>query len=306
MTNHRLVTMTERQLKYIDTNQLRIAYWDIGPSSGKPVFLMHGFPYDVHAYTEVAKRLSTEGYRCIVPFLRGFGSTTFISDDTLRSGQQAAIAHDLVSLMDALSVQTAIVGGYDWGGRAACIAAALWPERIDGLVSGGVGYNIQNIGEANNPAPPDEEQRYWYIYYFHTDRGIAGLTSNRKELCKHIWHLWSPTWDFDNETYNQTANAFDNTDFVETVIHSYRHRFGIVSGDPLFDEIEEKLSEQPNITVPTIVLQGNDDGVDPPTEADSDIHHFTGGYERRIIEGAGHNLPQEAPIEFSDAVLSLN
>ncbi len=297
--------MTERQLNYVDTDALRIAYWDIGPANGKPVFLMHGFPYDVNAFSDVATRLSQKSFRCIVPFLRGFGSTTFLSEHSIRSGQQAAIAQDLLSLMDALSIEKAIVSGYDWGGRAACIVAALWPERVDGLVSGGVGYNIQNIAEANSPAPPDEEQRYWYIYYFHTDRGKAGLSSSREELCKHIWQVWSPTWCFNDDTYVRSARAFDNSDFVEIVIHSYRHRFGVVSGDPRYDEIEAKLSAQPAITVPTIVLQGKDDGVDPPTSIDNDKQHFTGLYERRIIDGAGHNLPQEAPIEFSDAILYL-
>lgn len=293
-------------MKHIETNQLCIAYWDIGPSNGKPIFLMHGFPYDVHSYDVVSERLAEQGFRCIVPFLRGYGPTTFKSPDILRSGQQAALGSDLLSLMDALDVPEAFVGGYDWGGRAACIVAALWPERVCGLVSCGVGYNIQNIANARNPAPPAEEYRYWYQYYFHTERGRAGLSLNRHELCELIWRLWSPTWKFDEATYNQTAMAFDNPDFVEIVIHSYRHRFGGISGDPTLDEIESKLVDQPNITVPSIVLLGGDDGVDPPMTFDDDAPHFTGRYERQIVSGAGHNLPQEMPGAFVDAVVALS
>jgi pimeloyl-ACP methyl ester carboxylesterase len=293
-------------MKHIETNQLCIAYWDIGPSNGKPIFLMHGFPYDVHSYDVVSERLAEQGFRCIVPFLRGYGPTTFKSPDILRSGQQAALGSDLLSLMDALDVPEAFVGGYDWGGRAACIVAALWPERVYGLVSCGVGYNIQNIAKARNPAPPAEEYRYWYQYYFHTERGRAGLSLNRHELCELIWRLWSPTWKFDEATFNQTAMAFDNPDFVEIVIHSYRHRFGGISGDPTLDEIESKLVDQPNITVPSIVLLGGDDGVDPPMTFDDDAPHFTGRYERQIVSGAGHNLPQEMPGAFVDAVVALS
>ena len=293
-------------MKHIETNQLCIAYWDIGPPNGKPIFLMHGFPYDVHSYDVVSERLSEQGFRCIVPFLRGYGPTTFKSPDILRSGQQAALGSDLLSLMDSLDVPEAFVGGYDWGGRAACIVAALWPERVCGLVSCGVGYNIQNIANARNPAPPAEEYRYWYQYYFHTERGRAGLSLNRHELCELIWRLWSPTWKFDEATFNQTAMAFDNPDFVEIVIHSYRHRFGGISGDPTLDEIESKLVDQPNITVPSIVLLGGDDGVDPPITFDDDAPHFTGRYERRIVSGAGHNLPQEMPGAFVDAVVALS
>ena len=293
-------------MKHIETNQLCIAYWDIGPSNGKPIFLMHGFPYDVHSYDVVSERLAEQGFRCIVPFLRGYGPTTFKSPDILRSGQQAALGSDLLSLMDALDVPEAFVGGYDWGGRAACIVAALWPERVCGLVSCGVGYNIQNIANARTPAPPAEEYRYWYQYYFHTERGRAGLSLNRHELCELIWRLWSPTWKFDETTFNQTAMAFDNPDFVEIVIHSYRHRFGGISGDPTLDEIESKLVAQPNITVPSIVLLGGDDGVDPPMTIDDDAPHFTGRYERRIVSGAGHNLPQEMPGALVDAVVALS
>lgn len=292
-------------MKTIVTKQLNVAYLDIGPVNGKPVFLMHGFPYDVHSYDDVAERLAEQGFRCIIPFLRGYGPTTFKSLDIPRSGEQAALGADLLSLMDALDVPEALLGGYDWGGRAACIVAALWPERVRGLVSCGLGYNIQNIANAINPAPPAEEYRYWYQYYFHTERGRAGLTSNRSELCELIWRLWSPTWEFDKATFDQTAASFDNPDFVEVVIHSYRHRFGLVSGDPTLDEIESRLSTQPDITVPSIVLLGGDDGVHPPSTTDGDAPHFTGRYERRIVPGAGHNPPQETPEAFVDAVLAL-
>ena len=293
-------------MKHIETNQLCIAYRDIGPSNGKPIFLMHGFPYDVHSYDVVSERLAEQGFRCIVPFLRGYGLTTFKSPDILRSGQQAALGSDLLSLMDALDVPEAFVGGYDWGGRATCIVAALWPERVCGLVSCGVGYNIQNIANARNLAPPAEEYRYWYQYYFHTERGRAGLSLNRHELCELIWRLWSPTWKFDEATFNQTAMAFNNPDFVEIVIHSYRHRFGGILGDSALDEIESKLVDQPNIIVPSIVLLGGDDGVDPPMTFDDDARHFTGRYERHIVSGAGHNLPQEMPGAFVDAVVALS
>jgi len=293
-------------MKHIETSQLSVAYRETGPSNSKPVFLMHGFPYDVHSYDLVSERLSKQGFRCIIPFLRGYGPTTFKSPDIPRSGQQAALGADLLSLMDALDIPEAFVGGYDWGGRAACIVAALWPERVRGLVSCGAGYNIQNIAKAKNPAPPAEEYRYWYQYYFHTERGRAGLSSNRRELCEFIWRLWSPTWKFDKATFDQTALAFDNPDFVEIVIHSYRHRFGGISGDPTLDEIESKLGRQPNISVPSIVLLGGDDGVDPPMNFDDDAPHFTGQYARRVVPGAGHNLPQERPEAFVDAVVDLS
>ena len=292
-------------MELAQTKQLNIAYHDRGPRDGHPVILMHGFPYDVHSYDDVALQLSNLGFRCIVPFLRGYGQTTFRSPDIMRSGQQAALGADMLALMDALTISKAIVGGYDWGGRAACIVAALWPNRVAGLVSCGAGYNIQNIGEAIHPVPPEEEFRYWYQYYFHTERGRLGLTLNRRELCQFIWKLWSPTWVYDEALFNQTATAFDNPDFVEIVIHSYRHRYGGIPGDPAYDKIEEELADQPDITVPSIILLGQDDGVDPPLAKDKDAPHFTGDYERQIISAAGHNLPQENPDAFVNAVLAL-
>lgn len=292
-------------MKQVLAGDLDIAYLESGPSDGPPVFLMHGFPYDVHAYDDVAERLSAAGRRCITPYLRGYGPTRFRSPDTPRSGQQAALGNDLLALMDALEVPRATLAGYDWGGRAACIVAALWPQRVAGLVSCGTGYNIQDIPGAARPAAPEEECRYWYQYYFHTERGRAGLMENRRALCKFIWHHWSPTWSFDEATFERTARSFENPDFVEIVVHSYRHRFGGIPGDPALDGLEERLAGQPEITVPCVVLMGADDTVDPPKANDPDAPRFTAGYERRIVPGAGHNLPQEAPQIFADAVLEL-
>ncbi|MBM7044999.1 MULTISPECIES: alpha/beta fold hydrolase [Rhizobium] len=293
-------------MKTVTAGVLEIAYHETGPLDGKPVILLHGFPYDVHAYDEVAQELSAEGWRCLVPFLRGYGPTRFLSDQTFRSGEQAALGADLLAFMDALSIPAAVLGGYDWGGRAACIVAALWPERVRGLVSCGTGYNIQNIAMAVHPVSPEEECRYWYQYYFHTERGKAGLTQNRRELCRFIWRIWSPTWTFDDATFEQSYLAFENPDFVDIVIHSYRHRFGGIPGDPALQSIEARLAKQPDITVPAVVLQGADDGVDPPDTIDHAASHFmTPFYERRIIPKVGHNLPQEAPAAFAAAVRSV-
>jgi pimeloyl-ACP methyl ester carboxylesterase len=293
-------------MQHVAAGVLNIAYLEAGPPDGVPVILLHGFPYDVHSYDAVSKRLSAAGYGCIVPYLRGYGPTNFLSAATMRSGQQAGLGADLLALMDALNIPSALLGGFDWGGRAACIVAALWPERVRGLVSCGTGYNIQNIAAAGNPAPPEEEVRYWYQYYFHSERGRLGLAQNRNALCHLIWRLWSPSWKFDDATFSQTAKAFQNADFVEIVIHSYRHRFGGIPGAPALADIENRLAAQPNITVPCIVLQGSDDGVEgPPQVQDSAASHFTGFYERRIVPGVGHNFPQEAPDAFSDAVVFL-
>jgi pimeloyl-ACP methyl ester carboxylesterase len=292
-------------MKTIRAGVLEIAYHETGPESGRPVILLHGFPYDARAYDAISAQLASRGRRCIVPYLRGFGPTRFLSPDTMRSGQQAALGADLLALIDALSIERALLGGYDWGGRAACIVAALWPDRVNGIVSCGQGYNIQNIANACQPAPAEEETRYWYMYYFNTERGRAGLEQNRRDLCRHIWRLWSPSWPFDDATYGATAASFDNPDFVEIVLHSYRHRFGGVPGDASHDEIEARLAAQPDIEVPCIVLQGKDDGVDPPAVEDFDRPHFRGWYERRIIDRIGHNLPQEAPEAFAAAIMAL-
>ncbi len=293
-------------MKSVVAGVLNVAYLEVGPADGAPVILLHGFPYDVHAYDAAAEHLATAGRRCIIPFLRGYGPTRFLAIDTPRSGQQAALGADLLALMDALAIPSAVVAGYDWGGRAACIVSALWPDRVRGLVSCGVGYNIQNIVNGGKPVEPEQEHRSWYVYYFNTERGRAGLTVNRHPLCHLIWQLFSPTWAFDDATFARTAESFDNPDFVDVVIHSYRHRLGNVSGDTALDAIESRLAAQPNITVPSIVLQGKDDGVDPPTTVEGIASHFTGSFQHRSLTGVGHNLPQEAPIEFAQAVLALS
>ncbi len=292
------------ELKFVNAGDLRIAYECNGNTNGIPIILLHGFPYDVRAYDNVTKLLSTGNYWVIVPYLRGFGATRFLSDSTFRSGQQAALAYDLIALMDELSIEKAIITGYDWGGRVACIVSAIYPNRVFGLLSAS-GYCIQDIAKSIEPIDPEIEKLYWYQYYFHTERGRVGLSKNRKELCKTLWSDWSPTWEFDDDTFEESALSFENPDFVEIVIHSYRHRFGLVNGDPKFDEMEQKLSIQPKIKVPTIVLEADSDGVVPFSEIDKDAVFFTGDYERRIVKGVGHNLPQEAPEEFTEAIISL-
>ena len=294
----------EGVLNQIEAGDLSVAYEDSGGPKATPVVLLHGFPYDVHAYDEVTPLLVSAGCRVITPYLRGYGPTRFLSPDTPRSGQQAVLAHDLLALLDALAIPRAVLAGYDWGGRAACIVAALWPERVQGLVSG-VGYNIQNIPASSKPAAPENEFRHWYQYYFHGERGRAGLEQSRGELCKLLWKLWSPNWRFDDATYERTAASFDNPDFVPVVIHSYRHRYGLVLGDPSVEDTERKLTAQPRIAVPTIALDGGGDGVMPSGGSERHAQFFTGKYERRVIPLVGHNLPQEAPNEFAAAVLSL-
>jgi pimeloyl-ACP methyl ester carboxylesterase len=291
-------------LKCIRTKTLEIAYEESGPASGTPVLLMHGFPYDVRAYDEVALRLSAAGMRAIVPYLRGYGPTRFLFAETMRSGQQAAIGNDLLELLDALAIPSAALVGYDWGGRAVCVVAALWPERARCLVTAN-GYNIQNIVESVKPRPPEQEHRAWYQYYFHTERGRAGLTANRKELAKLLWRLWSPNWNFDDATYDRTAASFDNPDFVEIVIHSYRHRFGYAPGDPALEAIEQRLAAQPPITVPTIAMFGAGSGLSGAAGAGRQGFHFTGPYQERVIPVVGHNIPQEAPAVVAEAVLEL-
>jgi len=293
-------------MKRILAGPLDAAYFEAGPVDGPVIILLHGFPYDAHAYDAVVPLLVAAGRRCIIPFLRGYGPTRFISAQTPRSGQQAALGADLLALMDALAIPDAVLAGYDWGGRAACIVAALWPDRVRGLVSGGAGYNIQNIAKAGLPAAPAQEHRFWYQYYFNTERGRAGLTADRRGLCRLLWQLWSPEWAFDDAAFDKTAAAFDNPDFVEVVIHSYRHRFGGIPGDPAYDALEAQLALQPRITVPAIVLHGDADGVDPADISAPDNPRFAGFYERQIVSGGiGHNIPQEAPAAFAEAVLGL-
>jgi pimeloyl-ACP methyl ester carboxylesterase len=291
-------------LKRARTNTLEIAYEDSGPEAGFPVLLMHGFPYDPRCYDDVVPPLVAAGLRTIVPYLRGYGATRFLSPSTPRSGQQAALGQDLLDLMDAFNLPRAALVGFDWGGRAACIVAALWPERVRCLVSAN-GYNIQDIARSAKPAPPAQEHRLWYQYYFHTERGRAGLAANRRELCKLLWQLWSPNWRFDDATFERSAQSFDNPDFVDVVIQSYRHRFGYAPGDPALEGMEQRLAARPPITVPTIVLQGEGDSVGVATRSDNQAPFFTGPYQRRLIPLIGHDVPQEAPRETAAAVLEL-
>jgi pimeloyl-ACP methyl ester carboxylesterase len=292
-------------VKHIRTPTLDIAYEESGDASGTPVLLMHGWPYDPRCYDAVVPPLVEAGHRVIVPYLRGFGPTRFLSTDTPRSGQQAALGNDLRELLDALGIERATLAGYDWGGRAACIVSALWPERVHGLVTGN-GYNIQDIGASVKPVAPAQEHRFWYQYYFHTERGRAGLEQNRRALIRYIWQIWSPNWAFDDATFERSAVSFDNPDFVAVTLQSYRHRFRYAAGDPALEPIEQRLAVQPKITVPTIVLHGDASGVQPPAgDTDTQARFFTGPYQRRLLPIIGHNLPQEAPQAVADAILEL-
>lgn len=290
--------------KHIRTSTLDVAYEESGDAGGVPVFLLHGWPYDPRDYDKVIPPLVAAGCRIIVPYLRGFGATRFLSADTPRSGQQAALGSDLRELMDALTIERAVLAGYDWGGRAACIVSALWPERVIGLVSGN-SYNLQNIPTAMKPASPAQERRLWYQYYFHSERGRAGLIANRREFCRLLWTLWSPHWAFDDATFERSAVSFDNPDFVAVTIQSYRHRYGYAAGDPALEAIEQRLAAQPRIAVPTIALQGEADGVHPPESSERHAAFFTGPYQRRLLPRIGHNPPQEAPQAVADAIVEL-
>jgi pimeloyl-ACP methyl ester carboxylesterase len=288
----------------VRTSVLDIACEQSGPAGALPVLLLHGFPYDVRSFDEVVSIVNAAGFRTIAPNLRGYGGTRFLSAETPRSGEQAALGQDLKQLLDALDIKKAVLAGYDWGGRAACIVSALWPERVAGLVSSG-GYNIQDIPRSRQPADPEQEARFWYQYYFHTERGRNGLTQRRAELCRLLWKMWSPSWVFDDATFDQTARAFDNADFVDVVIHSYRHRTGSAAGDPRYASIEAQLAAQPRIDVPTIVLHGANDGVIPCHVSETHQKYFAAYYERRVLANVGHNPPQEAPRAVAEAILQL-
>ncbi len=290
--------------KTVRTPVLEIAYSETGPSDGPPVILLHGFPDDIHSYDGAAPKLAERGWRVLVPYLRGYGPTRFLSPATPRSGEQAALGHDLLDFMDALAIPRAVLGGYDWGGRAACVVAALWPERARALLSIN-GYNIQNIAAALHPASARQELRHWYQWYFNTERGRAGLTANRHEICKLLWRLWSPNWQFTDAAYDITAASFDNPDFVDVVIQSYRHRHQNAPGDPALADVEARIAKQPAITVPTIVLHGEADGVGPVASSATHAKHFTNSYERRVIPVAGHFLPNEAPDAIVQAITDL-
>ena len=293
-----------RPIKHIRTPTLEIAYEDYGLPTGTPVVLLHGFPDDPRVYDGVVAALAKSRYRLIVPYLRGYGPTRFLDDATPRSGQQAALGQDLLDLMDGLELDSAVLAGYDWGGRAACVVAALWPERARGLVSI-CGYNIQNIAQSGMPADPDREHRLWYQWYFQTERGHAALQTNRRALCRLLWELWSPNLEFTDETFEQTAVSFDNPDFVDVVIQSYRHRHRAAPGVPALESIERRLAARPAITVPTTVLHGACDGVHPPQETENHARFFSGPYTRRVVPVAGHFLPREAAEAVTQAITEL-
>ena len=288
----------------VRTPVLDVAYEHSGPAQGLPVVLLHGYPYDVRAFDDVVPVLNDAGLRTIVPYLRGYGGTRFLSPDTPRSGEQAALGQDLLELLDALNITQAGLAGFDWGSRAACVVAALWPQRVRGLVSC-TAYQIQDIANSGKPADPEQERRFWYQYYFQTRRGRNGLAANRAELGRLLWKLWSPTWPFDAAVFQRTAASFENPDFVDVVIHSYRHRMGNAPGDPRYAAIESELARLPKISVPTIAVHGAVDDVNPVQNTQAHQRYFTGPYERRVFENIGHNPPQEAPLAFADAILDV-
>lgn len=291
-------------LRHIDAGVLDVAFYEAGPADGPAVLLLHGFPYDIHSYVDVAPLLAAQGCRAIVPYLRGYGQTRFRDSATPRSGEQASIGADLIALMDALAIKRAVFAGYDWGGRAACIGAALWPERCIGLVSVN-GYLIQDIAKAMIPAKPEREVPLWYQYYFQLERGRAGLAANRRGIARILWQQWSPNWRFDDACFERSAAAHDNPDYVDVVIHSYRHRFGLADGDPQYAEIQRRLAALPPITVPAMTLDGGGDGVAPATDGSAQAPRFSGHRIHRVIPHAGHNLPQEEPEAFAAAVMAL-
>jgi pimeloyl-ACP methyl ester carboxylesterase len=291
-------------LKQVDAGVLNVGYAEAGPADGPAVVLLHGWPYDIHSYVEVVPLLAAAGYRAIIPYLRGFGTTRFLSDATFRNGEQAALALDVIAFMDALAIQSAVLAGFDWGARTADIVAALWPERCTGLVSVS-GYLIGSQEAGELPLPPAAELQWWYQYYFATERGRVGYDNYRRDFAKLIWRTASPKWNFDDATFDRSAAAFDNPDHVEIVIHNYRWRLGLAEGEAEYDTLEKRLAQGPVIAVPTITLEGDANGA-PHPEPSSYAGKFSGEYSHRTIEGGvGHNLPQEAPDAFADAVLEV-
>jgi pimeloyl-ACP methyl ester carboxylesterase len=289
-------------MKRVRTDILEIAYCETGPSEGWPVVLSHGFPYDVHAYDEVAPILAAAGARVIIPYLRGFGPTRFLSDETMRSGQQAALGSDVIGLLDALDIRSAILAGFDWGGLASCVAAALWPDRVAGLVSY-AGYDVIDVARLGHAFPPSLEHAMWYQHLFQIERGRECLREYRPDLCRLLWRQWSPHWQFSETVFARTAASFDNPDFVDVVIHSYRFDFGRAPGDPKLEHLEKRLAEKPKITVPAVTLDGTSDPLKPGGTAEH-AQMFVNWHEHRVIE-SGHALPCEAPAAFADAVLAL-
>ncbi|KQY04126.1 alpha/beta hydrolase [Mycobacterium sp. Root135] len=293
---------TFRNFAQVDAGLLNVGYAEDGPADGPPVILLHGWPYDVHSYVDVAPLLAARGFRVIVPFLRGFGSTRFLSDATFRNGQQAAVAEDVIALMDALDIPKAVVAGFDWGARSADVVAALWPQRCRALVSVS-GYIVVDLVANRAPLPPRAEYGWWYQYYFATDRGEAGYRQNTHDFNKLIWTNASPTWAFDDATYDRSAASFTNPDHVDVVIHNYRWRQGLAPGEPRYDDLERRLAAKPAITVPAITISSDFDG--PAKDGATYRHLFTGKYAHRVLDGIGHNVPQEAPRQFADAVVEV-
>jgi pimeloyl-ACP methyl ester carboxylesterase len=292
-------------LKQIDAGVLNVGYAEVGPPQGPAVILLHGWPYDIHSYVDVAPRLAAKGYRVIVPYVRGYGTTRFLSDETFRNGQPSALAVDIISLMDALRIDKAVIGGFDWGARTADIMAALWPQRCKALVSVS-GYLIGNPEAGKIPLPPKAELQWWYQFYFATERGRAGYEKYRHDFAKLIWQIASPKWNFDDATFERSAASFDNPDHVAIVIHNYRWRIGVAKGEASYDDLESKLALAPAISVPTITMEGDANGA-PHPEPGAYANKFTGKYEHRLIQGGiGHNLPQEAPQAFAQALIDVD
>jgi pimeloyl-ACP methyl ester carboxylesterase len=292
-------------LKQIDAGLLSVGYAEAGPVDGPPVLLLHGWPYDIHSFVEVTPLLASAGYRVIVPYLRGYGSTRFLSSDTFRNAQQSAVALDIIALMDTLRIERPVIGAFDWGARTANIIAALWPERCKAMVSVS-GYLIGSPEANKMPLPPKAEFDWWYQYYFATERGRIGYENHRRDFAKLIWRIASPKWAFDDASFDRSAPAFDNPDHVAIVIHNYRWRLGLAQGEPMYDELERQLANAPVITVPTITLQGDADGAPYPNPS-AYAKRFVGPYEHRPVKGGiGHNLPQEAPAAFAQAVIAVD
>ena len=291
------------ELKQVNAGVLNVGYTEAGPPKGSAVILLHGWPYDIHSYVDVVPLLAAKGYRVIIPYLRGYGTTRFLSHDTMRNGQQAAIASDVIALMDALEIEKAVVGGFDWGARTAVIMGALWPQRVKALVSVS-GYIVVNLEANQRPLPPKAELGWWYQYYFATDRGERGYRENRHDFNKLIWQLASPTWKFGDDVFDRTAASFDNADHVAIVIHNYRWRLSLAKGEARYDALERKLSARPEIKVPAITIGSDFDGA----AADGAAYRgkFTGRYSHRILNGIGHNVPQEAPREFANAIIDVD
>jgi len=291
-------------LKQIDAGELSVGYAEAGPANGPPVILLHGWPYDIHSFVDVAPLLASVGYRVIVPYLRGYGTTRFLASDTARNAQQSVLAVDLINLMDVLRIESATIGGFDWGGRTADIVAALWPKRCKALVSVS-GYTISSQQAQNTPLPPQTELQWWYLYYFATERGRDGYDKYRRDFWELTWRLASPKWSFDEATFDRSVAASENPDHVAIVIHSYRWRIGLAQGEAKYDDLEQRLAQFPAITVPTITLEGDANGALHP-EPESYARKFVGKYEHRNLKGGiGHNLPQEAPQAFAQAIVDV-